>query len=145
LPFNLKPYTQQTMSEIKTFEDLECWQFGRELAKLVYIRTTAIQGARDFSFADQMRRAAISVMNNIAEGFERDTNVDTVKFLFIARASAGEVRSMAYAGFDLGYFTPEQFEEIKQLSIRCSKTIWGLIKSLQSKSDWRSIPSNPKP
>ena len=136
------------MSEIKTFEDLECWQFGRGLAKLVYIRTAAIYGAKDYGFADQMRRAAISVMNNIAEGFERDTNVDTMKFLFIAKASAGEVRSMAYAGLDLGYFTPEQTEEIKQLSIRCSKTTWGLIKSLQRKSNWRAIPPttlNPSP
>ena len=90
-----------------------------------------------------MRRAAISVMNNIAEGFERDTNVDTMKFLFIAKASAGEVRSMAYAGLDLGYFTPEQSEELKQLCVRCSKTTWGLIKSLQNKSNWRSIPPTP--
>ncbi len=131
------------MSDIKTFEDLECWQFGRELAKLVYTRTSVAVDAKDFSFADQMRRAAISVMNNIAEGFERDTNVDVVRFLFMAKASAGEVRSMAYAGLDLGYFTPEQFEEIRQLSIRCSKTTWGLIKSLQGKSNWRSLPSAP--
>ena len=111
------------MSQIKAFEDLECWQFGRDLAKLVYTRTAAIQGSKDYGFADQMRRAAISIMNNIAEGFERDTNVDTTKFLFIAKASAGEVRSMAYAGLDLGYFTLEQSEEIRQLSIRCSKRL----------------------
>ena len=135
------------MSQIKAFEDLECWQFGRDLAKLVYTHTAAIQEAKDYGFADQMRRATISIMNNIAEGFERDTNVDTMKFLFIAKASAGEVRSMAYAGLDLGYFTLEQSEEIRQLSIRCSKTTWGLIRSLQSKSNWRSIPPtlNPSP
>lgn len=128
------------MSEIKTFEDLECWQFGRELTVLVYRSTTTALGAKDYGFADQMRRAAISVMNNIAEGFERDTNVDTVKFLFIAKASAGEVRSMAYAGLDLGYFDQAQFEEIKSLSARCSKTVWGLIKSLKQKPDWRALP-----
>lgn len=131
------------MSDIKTFEDLECWQYGRELAVLVYRSTATAIGAKDFSFADQMRRAAISVMNNIAEGFERDTNADAVRFLFMAKASAGEVRSMAYASLDLGYFTPEQFEEIRQLAIRCSKTTWGLIKILQRKSNWRSIPPPP--
>ena len=76
------------MSDIRTFEDLECWRFGRELAVLVYRSTATAMSAKDYGFADQMRRAAISVMNNIAEGFERDTNVDTVKFLFIAKASA---------------------------------------------------------
>ena len=135
------------MGEIKTFEDLECWSYARELTLRVYHCTAHAVEAKDYGFADQMRRAAISVMNNIAEGFERDTNVDTMKFLFIAKASAGEVRSMAYAGLDLGYFTLEQSEEIRQLSIRCSKTTWGLIRSLQSKSNWRSIPPtlNPSP
>ena len=131
------------MSAIKTFEDLECWQYGRELVKLVYRTTEAALGVKDYGFADQMRRAAISVMNNIAEGFERDTNVDTVRFLFMAKASAGEVRSMAYAGLDLGYFNSNQFEEIHHLSTRCSKTIWGFTKSLSRKSNWRSIPPAP--
>jgi len=133
------------MSEIRTFENLECWRYGRELAVLVYRSTATAMDAKDYGFVDQMRRAAISVMNNIAEGFERDTNIDTVKFLFIAKASAGEVRSMAYAGLDLGYFDRGQFEGIYQLSVRCSKTTWGLIKSLQSKSKWRSIPPVRKP
>ncbi|HPB83657.1 MAG TPA: four helix bundle protein [Spirochaetota bacterium] len=126
------------MSEIKTFEDLECWQYGRELTKLVYTCTASVVVARDYGFADQMRRAAISIMNNIAEGFERDTNTDFVRFLFIAKASAGEVRSMAYAGLDLKYFGEQQFNDITALSIRCSKTIWGLIKSLNKKSGWRA-------
>ena len=128
------------MSDIKAFEDLECWRYARELTTLVYRSTATVLGAKDFSFADQMRRAAISVMNNIAEGYERDTNVDTTRFLFIAKASAGEVRSMSYSGLDLGYFDARTFEEIQQLAIRCSKTTWGLIKSLNSKSNWRSTP-----
>ena len=133
------------MGEIRKFEDLECWKYGRELVALVYGNTATSISAKDHGFADQMRRAAISVMNNIAEGFERDTNADAMKFLFIAKASAGEVRSMAYAGLDLGYFTLEQSEEIRQLSISCSKTTWGLIRSLQSKPDWRSIPPTLRP
>lgn len=130
------------MSEIRTFEDLECWQYGRELTKLVYSYTASVVVVRDYSFADQMRRAVISIMNNIAEGFERDTNTDFVRFLFIAKASAGEVRSMAYAGLDLNYFDEQQFKDITALSIRCSKTIWGLIKSLNKKADWRTNPSH---
>lgn len=123
---------------INTFEDLECWQFGRQLTSLVYKSTKTAMEQRDFSFADQMRRAAISVMNNIAEGFERDSNVDYARFLYISKASAGEVRSMAYAGLDLGYFTQEQFDQIFELSTRCSKTTWGLIKSVSKKSNWRT-------
>ena len=96
--------------------------------------------AKDFGFSDQMRRASISVMNNIAEGFERDTNTDFVRFLFIAKASAGEVRGMTYAGLDLNYFNEQQFKDIAVLSVRCSKTIWGLIKSLNKKADWRTNP-----
>lgn len=119
------------MSGIRRFEDLECWQYGRELAKLIYQSTASVIGAKDYGFADQMRRAAISVMNNIAEGFERDTKADTAKFLYISKASAGEVRSMAYAGLDLGYFDANQFEGISQLATRCSKTIWGLIKHIK--------------
>ena len=122
------------MSAIKTFEDLECWQYGRELAKLVYQCTRPAISQKDYGFADQMRRAAISVMNNIAEGFERDSHADMVKFLFIAKASAGEVRSMAYAGLDLGYFTPTQFEAVSQLATRCSKTTWGLIRHFRKNS-----------
>jgi four helix bundle protein len=126
------------MSDIKTFEDLDCWKYGRELTVLVYKATKSAMQERDFGFADQMRRAAISVMNNIAEGFERDSNVDYARFLYIAKASAGEVRSMAYAGLDLGYFTQPQFDQLFQLSTRCSKTTWGLIKSVTKKSSWRT-------
>lgn len=129
------------MGEIKTFEDLECWQFGRQLTVLVYKATKSAIQERDFGFADQMRRASISVMNNIAEGFERDSNVDYARFLYIAKASAGEVRSMAYAGLDLGYFKQDQFDQIHQLATRCSKTTWGLIKSVVKKSSWRTKAS----
>ena len=113
---------------------MECWRLSRELVKQVYLLTAASIAAKDYSFVDQMRRAAISIMNNIAEGFERDTDADTIKFLYIAKASAGEVRSMAYAGLDLNYFNESQFQYLCDLATSCSKMIWGLIKHLRSKS-----------
>ena len=81
-------------AHIKRFEDLEAWQLSRELTNQIYTITKRESICRDFSFVDQIRKAAISIMNNIAEGFERGSNKDFVKFLFIARGSAGEVRSL---------------------------------------------------
>ena len=81
------------------FEDLEIWQESRTLNRRVY---TSLETCRDYSFRDQMRRASISVMNNISEGFERHTAKDFAHFLDLAKGSAGEVRSMTYAAEDLG-------------------------------------------
>jgi len=81
------------------FEDLEIWKESRRLNRLVY---TSMETCRDFSFKDQIRRASISVMNNISEGFERRTPKDFAHFLDLAKGSAGEVRSMTYAAEDLG-------------------------------------------
>lgn len=78
--------------DIKRFEDLDTWQVARELTKRVYSLTRDDLVARDFAFIDQIRRSAVSIMNNIAEGFERGSNKDFAKFVFIARGSAGEVR-----------------------------------------------------
>jgi four helix bundle protein len=124
------------LAEISRFEDLEAWKLGRELARKSYRLTKTGLFAKDYGFADQIRRAAISVMNNIAEGFDRGTNKDFVKFLFIARGSAAEVRSMLYVALDQGYLSEEELEECRNLCIRCSQIIWGLIKSVRRKSDW---------
>jgi four helix bundle protein len=88
---------------VQRFEELECWQLGRELTNEVYALTREGKVVKDFAFIDQIRRAAMSVMNNIAEGHERGSNKDFVKFLYIARGSAGEVRNMLYIGIDQGY------------------------------------------
>ena len=113
------------------FEELDCWKIARVLSVAVYRVTNGERSRRDYGFTDQMRRASVSVMNNIAEGFDRGSNKDFVKFLYIARASAAEVRSMTYLGLDLEYFTEEQFEELQVLSRRCGGATWGLIKSLR--------------
>ena len=81
------------------FEDLDIWKESRRLNRLIYM---LLEPCRDYSFRDQMRRASLSVMNNISEGFERRTAKDFAHFLDLAKGSAGEVRSMAYAAEDLG-------------------------------------------
>ena len=90
------------MSFAQRFEDLEMWQQARAQVKAVY---SAFQNCRDFSFRDQVQRAAISVMNNIAEGFERNTTKDFAHFLDQAKGSCGEVRSMLFAAEDLRYLS----------------------------------------
>ncbi len=109
------------MSSARSFEDLWIWQTARVVVKEVYsdfgIDTAA---ARDFGFQDQIRRAAMSVMNDIAEGFERGSDADFANFLRIAKGSCGEVRSMFYTAEDLGYvpssLANERREKLKQLA-----------------------------
>jgi four helix bundle protein len=85
---------------------------------------------RDFSFRDQIRRASVSIMNNIAEGFERRTNKELINFLFIAKGSCAEVRSMLYLALELKYITKSKFDEWYLLSVEISKMLSGLIKTL---------------
>lgn len=125
----------------KSFENLEAWKVARELTNRIYNLTKEGQISRDHGFVDQIRRAAISVMNNVAEGHERGSSKDFVKFLFIARASAGEVRSMIYIALDQGYIPNNDFMEIRDASIRCSQLCWGLIKYNLKKGDWKKPDS----
>ena len=89
--------TKDQWSFAQKFEDLEIWQESRRLNRIIY---ASLEDCRDYSFRDQMRRAALSVMNNISEGFERRTPKDFAHFLDLAKGSAGEVRSMTYAAED---------------------------------------------
>ena len=93
------------MASWKRFEEVEAWQRARELTKLVYQMSTQGDGAKDFGLRDQIRRAAVSIMSNIAEGFERRGAVEFSRFLVVAKASAGEVRSQLYVALDLGYIS----------------------------------------
>jgi len=112
------------------FEDLDCWKLGRDLSREVYALTKSAPFARDFAMIDQIRRAAVSVMTNIAEGFERGSRKDFAKFLYIARGSAGETRSLLYVALDLGYIDREQYQKSRELCIRCSQVIYGMIRHL---------------
>ena len=108
------------MATIARFEDLICWQKARELTKGVY---KAMRGCRDYGFTDQIQRAAVSVMSNIAEGFERGTQLEFINYLFIAKGSAGEVRAQLYAALDIGYVNIETFQYLNGLATDCSRLI----------------------
>lgn len=117
------------MSKVESFEDLVIWKEARELVGLIY-KTFAI--SKDYAFKDQIQRAAISIMNNISEGFERSSNADFVRFLFMAKASAGEVRSMNYVALDLGYITEPLSIDLLNRTRKLSGSISNLIKYLKT-------------
>ncbi len=118
------------MVKLKRFEDLRVWQEAKELTLIVY---SMFQGSKDFGFKDQIQRASVSVMNNIAEGFERGSDAEFIRFLFIAKSSAGEVRSMVYLAQDLKYLNIETSEDLLIRLQRLSGSIANLIKYLKNK------------
>jgi four helix bundle protein len=116
----------------KNFEDLNVWKDAKTMVVAVYKTISESQMKRDFGFRDQIQRAAVSVMNNIAEGFERDNNRDFFQFLRYSKGSAGEVRSMLYIALDLDYITKEKFDELYELSVKIVKQIASLRRYLRS-------------
>lgn len=115
---------------VDSFEDLIAWQKARVLTKEIYTITKRDAFARDFGLRDQIQRAAVSVMSNIAEGFERDNPGDFQRFLQIAKASCGEVRSQLYIALDIGYVEHLDFQRLSELAKETSRIIAGLIKSV---------------
>ncbi|MEI6296708.1 MAG: four helix bundle protein [bacterium] len=113
--------------KIEKFKDIIAWQKSKELVIAIY---KILKDCRDYSFRDQIQRASISVMNNIAEGFERQTNKEFVNFLYIAKGSCGEVRSMLGLALELKYISAKENEDLTKLSIDISKLISGFIKVL---------------
>ncbi len=109
------------------FEEIIAWQKSKELSLLVY---KELKNCRDYSFKDQIQRAAISIMNNIAEGYEKNSNKEFRNFLFISKGSSGEVRSMLYISRDLNYISDSIFKDLSSRAFEVSKIISGLIKSL---------------
>ena len=100
------------MAVFKRFEDIKAWQRAREVTKLIYQISSDESFFRDYGLRDQIRRSAVSIMANIAEGFGRKTNKDFANFLVVAHASAAETQSHLYVALDLSYITQEQFTEI---------------------------------
>lgn len=119
------------MSKIQRFEDLEAWKISREVTKEIYHVSANEKFIRDYGLRDQIRRAAVSIMSNIAEGFERDGDKEFVQFLYIAKASCGEVRSQIYVAFDQNYISESEFNLIYAKVIENSRVISGLIKYLK--------------
>jgi four helix bundle protein len=121
------------MAKIEKFEDLIAWQKARELAKRIYQITNDGAFARDFGLRDQIRRAAVSIMSNIAEGYERFAPTEFHRFLVIAKGSCAEVRSQLYIAHDIEYLTDQVFQELIDISNELSRVIGGLRKSVADK------------
>jgi len=119
------------MPTVNKFEDLEIFQTARALTRLIYTVTDAGAFAKDYGLRDQMRRAAVSIMSNIAEGFESRTNALFIEFLGRARGSAGELRAQSYIALDIEYIDQNQFEEMTALAEKCARQISGLIAYLK--------------
>lgn len=119
--------------KIERFEDLECWQEARVLVNLVYLISQDGQLAKDFDLKSQLRRAAISVMNNIAEGFGRYSNKEFVRFLEYSSSSASEVKSMIYILNDLKYINEEQVKALFEQEDKTRRKALGLLKYLKNK------------
>jgi len=120
------------MTTIKRFEDMKAWQKARELTSLVYQLTSEGSWARDFGLREQIRRAAVSVMSNVAEGFERRGDVEFARFLTMAKGSAGEVRSQLYVALDLAYVDERDFARARTLAEETSGMIAALMRYLRS-------------
>lgn len=119
------------MAKIEKFEDIEAWKSAREVAKLVYAVSLGDKFCRDYALCNQIRRAAVSIVSNIAEGFERGGNKEFVQFLAVAKGSCGEVRAQLYVALDQGYLDEAKFKEIVLKVNETSRLIAGFIKYLQ--------------
>lgn len=113
--------------KIEKFEDIIAWQKSKELTLKVY---ELFNINRDYGFKDQIQRASVSIMNNIAEGFERKSNKEFKQFLYIAKGSCGEVRSMIILALELKYIVKTEHDKILNLSSEISKILSGFIKTL---------------
>jgi len=113
---------------MRKFEDLEVWQTAKELVLLIY---SNLSGIKDYGFRDQIQRAAVSIMNNIAEGSEYGSDAVFVRYLKISKGSCAEVRSMLYLCESLNYIPEDQLEIAQNTVVSLSKMISGLIKYLQ--------------
>ena len=117
--------------KFERFEDILAWQKARVIVNKVYAATA---NSKDWGFNDQIQRAAISIMNNIAEGYERRSNNEFRNFLYISKGSCGEVRSMLYVALDLHIIAKPQYDELNTLCLEVSRMLSGLIKSLDNPS-----------
>ena len=123
------------MPRAERFEDLIAWQKARLLTAQVYEVTRQGDLARDYGLSGQMQRAAVSIMSNIAEGFERKSPKDFQRFLLIAKASCAELRSQCYVALDIGAVTLDQFDTLMKQSSEIARVISGLYSSLSDRSD----------
>lgn len=120
------------MAAVRDFEELAIFQKARELSKKIYPVTNRDGFKSDYRFVQQIRAAAGSIMDNIAEGFERTGNKEFLNFLYIAKGSCGEVRSQLIRAYDIGYLTPEEYEELYSDCRKLSASIMNFIKEIKA-------------
>jgi len=133
------------MEKARHFEDLWIWQEARSLAKEIYGDFNQGSCARDYGFREQVQKAGVSIMNNIAEGFERNTDADFARFLDISKGSCGEVRSMYYTAEDLLYIKPEVAEIRRSMAKRIAGGIASLIGHLRKQEESRRVQKSKSP
>lgn len=125
-------------AKIDRFEDLIAWQKARELTNEIYRTTSEGRFCRDFGLRDQIRRAAVSVMSNLAEGFDRAGRKEFHQFLVVAKGSCAEVRSQLYVAFDVGYISGAEFENLHVMAKELARIIGGLRASVARQRDNQS-------
>ena len=119
------------MAKINKFEDIESWKRARRLTKEIYEVTAAGRFAHDFGLKDQIRRASVSILSNIAEGFERGGDKEFLQFLSLAKGSCGEARAQLYVALDQQYITNVQFDALSAAAMEVSQLLAGLMKYLR--------------
>jgi len=129
------------MAGVQRFEDLIAWQKARLLTQEVYRVTRTGTFNRDFELSSQIRGAAISVMANIAEGFERSGRRELLQFVSVAKSSCGEVLSHLYVGLDAGHLNPQDFEDLKTKTVEVARILGGLRAALLAKRSGTLRPS----
>ena len=122
------------MTMIQRFEDIQAWQESRKLVKMIYSLTYKELFSKDYGMRDQIRRASVSTMANIAEGFDCESRVEFARFLGIARRSAVEVQSILYAALDNGYINQEEFDLHYEQARKAKALIGGFKRSLTNKT-----------
>ena len=123
------------MATFKRFEDIECWKKARQLTRRIYEVTNDSQFARDFGLRDQIRRASVSVMSNIAEGFERGRPSEFHQFLSIAKGSCAELRTQLYVALDVGYIDSTEFEVLMNQAAEVGRILGGLRVSVEKRRE----------
>ena len=119
------------MATFKKFEEIEAWKKARELTREVYRHSKVGPFSKDFALRDQIRRSAVSVMSNIAEGFERGGNKEFIQFLAIAKGSVGEVEAQLYVALDQEYISDAEFCSLRKLAGSTKRPIGGLVSYLR--------------
>ncbi len=127
------------MSTTTRFEEIEAWKTARELTRMIYSLTDQGQFAKDFGLRNQIQRATVSVMSNIAEGFESRTQAQFLEYLGHSKASAGEVRCHLYIAMDLKYLTQEQFNQVFDLADKSSRQLARFMDYLETRPQSRYI------